>query len=104
MRYTASHSPRDNGSCERNHWTVDRNFEKSVKDTKGKVDLQRCLAQAIFSTNNSPKDSDFSPSQILLDYTPKPHFVFFRLTPTEKNMLRNAHVMTVNLITLEKHS
>ena len=47
-RYTASHSPHSNGSCERNHWTVDRKFEKLVKDTKGNVDLQRCLAQAIF--------------------------------------------------------
>ena len=50
-RYTASHSPHSNGSCERNHWIVDRKFEKFVKDTKDKVDLQRCLAQAIFSTN-----------------------------------------------------
>ena len=39
-RYTPSHSP---------------------KDTEGKVDLQRCLARAIFSANNTPKDSGFSP-------------------------------------------
>ena len=31
-KYTASgHSPRSNGSCKRNHWTVDRKF---VKDTR----------------------------------------------------------------------
>ena len=49
-KYTASHSPHSNGSCERNHWTVDRKFEKSVKDSQGQVDLKRCLARAIFAT------------------------------------------------------
>ena len=44
-KYTASHSPHSNGSCERNHWTVDRKLENLVKDTKGKVNLQRCLAR-----------------------------------------------------------
>ena len=58
-RYTPSHSPHSNGSCERNHWTVDRKFEKFVKDTKGMVDLQRCLARAIFSANNTPKTQVF---------------------------------------------
>ena len=35
-RYTASHSPHNNGSCERNYWTVDRKF---FKDTEGKTYL-----------------------------------------------------------------
>ena len=43
-RYTPSHYPHSNVSCERNHWTMDRKFEKIFKDTEGKVDLQRCLA------------------------------------------------------------
>ena len=81
-RYTASHSPHSNGSCERNHWTVDRKFEKFVKDTKGKDDLQRCLARAIFSTNTTPRDSDFSLSHILLGYAP---IVSLKLPPTDKN-------------------
>ena len=71
-KYTPSHSPHSNWSCERNRWTVDRKFEKLVKDTKGKVDLQRCLARAIFAANNTPKESGFTPSQIVLGYAPKP--------------------------------
>ena len=39
-KYTASHSPHSNGSCERNHGTVDRKFEKSVKDSQSQVDLK----------------------------------------------------------------
>ena len=34
--------------------------------------LSYILAQAIFSANNTPKDSGFSPSQIVLGYAPKP--------------------------------
>ena len=68
-KYTARHSPHSNSSCERNHSTVDRKFEKFVKDTK--VNLQRCLARAIFATNTTPKDSQFSPSHILLGHAPK---------------------------------
>ena len=47
-KYMASHSPHSNGSCKRNHWTVDGKFEKFIKDTQGQVDLQRCLAEAFF--------------------------------------------------------
>jgi len=36
-KYMASHSPHSNGSCERNHWTVDRKFEKSVKEARARL-------------------------------------------------------------------
>ena len=35
------------------HWTEDRKFEKFVKDTKGQVDIKRCLAQAILAINTN---------------------------------------------------
>ena len=93
-KYTPSHSPHSNGSCERNHWTVDRKFEKFVKDTKGKVDLQRCLAKAIFSANNTPKGSGFSTSQIVLGYTPKPPCFIQIDTDTEHVTERPCHGCT----------
>ena len=71
-KYTPSHSPHSNGSCERNHWTVDRKFEKYIRDTGAKEGLQRCLAMAIFAHNNTPKDSGFTPSQLGMGYAPKP--------------------------------
>ena len=71
-KYTSSHSPHSKGSCVRNHWTVDRKFEKYVRDTGAKEGLQRCLAMAIFAHNNTPKDSGFTPSQIVMGYAPKP--------------------------------
>ena len=69
----------------RNHWIVDRKFEKFVKDKEGKVDLQRCLARAIFSANNTPKDSGFSPSQIMLGYAPKPQ-CFLQLDTNDEHV------------------
>ena len=78
-RYTPSHSPQSNGSCERNHWTVDRKFEKFVKDTEGKVDLQRCLAGSIFGPIIHPKNQVFHP-HTLYWATHQYHPVFFKLT------------------------
>ena len=31
LRYTPSHSPHSNGSCERNHWTVDRSLKRTPR-------------------------------------------------------------------------
>ena len=71
-KYTASHSPQRNGSCEWNHWTVDRKFEKSIKDSQGQVDLKRCLAWAINDTNTTIRDNTgFSPIQVLLGRAPR---------------------------------
>ena len=93
-KYTPSHSPHSNGSCERNHWTVDRKFDKFVNDTKGKVDLQRCLARTIFLANNTSKDSGFSPSQIVQGYAPKPPCVLQIDTNDEHVKERSRHDST----------
>ena len=70
--YTPSHSPHSNGSCERNHWTVDRKFEKYVREMEPKDSLQKCLAMAVFAHNNTPKDSGYTPSQLVMGYAPLP--------------------------------
>ena len=51
---------------------MDRKFEKYVRDRGAKEGLQRCLAMAIFAHNNTPKDSGFTPSQLVMGYAPKP--------------------------------
>ena len=42
-RYTASHSPHSNCSCERNHWTVDRKFLKICQGHQGQGRLTEVL-------------------------------------------------------------
>ena len=79
--------PHSNGSCERNHWTVDRKFEKLVRDTKGRVDLHRRLARAIFAANTIFKDdTEFSPSHILLGQAPRVPCFFKTKTDKEEHV------------------
>jgi transposase InsO family protein len=92
-KYTASHSPHSNGSCERNLWTVDRKF---VKDTQGRVDLQRCLARAIFATNTTVReDTNFSLTQILPGRAPRvPCFLKSQEDKEEHNTEHTCHTST----------
>ena len=50
--YTPSHSPHSNGSCERNHYTVDRYFEKIYMKAK-KTTTER-LRDSVFAANTQP--------------------------------------------------
>ena len=94
-KYMASHSPHSNGSCE-NHWTVDRKFKKSLKDSQGRVDLKRCLARAIFATNTTIRENTgYSPTQVLLGRAPKvPCIVKPQELPKEHHTEHTCHAST----------
>ena len=46
-------SPHRNGSCERNHYTVERQFEKNVNKAKVKKSLKQSMAEEVFAANTN---------------------------------------------------
>ena len=63
IRMTAAHSPWMNGSCERNHATVDKLVEKLLED-EPKIDLQKAVDTACFVKNTEINRTGFSPLQL----------------------------------------
>ena len=58
------------GSCERNHYTVDSQFEKNVNEAKGKKYLKQSLAEAVLAANTSIRvKTGFLPAQVLFQQT-----------------------------------
>ena len=68
--YTPSHSPHSNGSHERNHYTMDRQFKKKVSNAKGKKSLKQSLAEMVFVANTNIRvRTGFSPTHVLFGRT-----------------------------------
>ena len=63
IKMTAAHSPWMNGSCERNHATVDKLVEK-LKEDDPKIDLQKAVDIACFVKNTEINKTGFSPLQL----------------------------------------
>ena len=71
LHHSPRHSPHRNGSCEGNHYTVDRQFEKNVNDAKGTKTLKQSFAEAVFAANTNIRvRKGFSPTQVLLGRQP----------------------------------
>ena len=66
---TAAHSPWMNGSCERNHATVDKLVEKLREDAP-KIDLQKAVDIACFVKNTEINKTGFSPLQLFCGRSP----------------------------------
>ena len=69
IKMTAASSPWMNGSCERNHATVDRILEKILEDDP-KVELQKALDLACFVKNTEINKTGFSPLQLFCGRSP----------------------------------
>ena len=66
---TAASSPWMNGSCERNHATVDRILDKILEDDP-QCDLQKAVNLACFVKNTEINKTGFSPFQLLCGRSP----------------------------------
>ena len=69
IRMTAAESPWMNGSCERNHATVDRILEKILEDDP-KINLQKAVDLACFVKNTEINKTGFSPLQLFCGRSP----------------------------------
>ena len=69
VRMTAASSPWMNGSCERNHATVDRILEKILEDDP-KIGLQKAVDLACFVKNTEINKTGFSPLQLFCGRSP----------------------------------
>ena len=69
IRMTAASSPWMNGSCERNHATVDRIIEKILED-EPKTGLQKAVDLACFVKNSEINKTGFSPLQLYCGKSP----------------------------------
>ena len=90
-KYTASHSPHSNGSCERN------SRQKVWNTCQGQGQgRQKCLARAIFTANTTTRDdTEFSPSHILLGRAPRlPCFLRTETDKEEHGKERTCHSST----------
>ena len=56
--------PHSDGSCEKNHYTLDRQFEKNYNEAKGHKSTRQSLAEAVFAANNIRLHSGFSLLQV----------------------------------------
>ena len=66
---TAASSPWMNGSCERNHATVDRILDKILED-EPKIGLQKAVDLACFVKNTEMNKTGFSPLQLFCGKNP----------------------------------
>ena len=69
IRMTAASSPWMNGSCERNHATVDRIMEKLIEDDPN-IGLQKAVDVACFVKNTEINKTGFSPLQLFCGRSP----------------------------------
>ena len=69
IRMTAAYSPWMNGSCERNHATVDKLVEK-IREDEPKIDLQKAVDLACFVKNAEINKTGFSPLQLFCGRSP----------------------------------
>ena len=69
IKMTAAYSPWMNGSCERNHATVDKLVEKLIED-EPKIDLQKAVDIACFVKNTEISKTGFSPLQLFCGRSP----------------------------------
>ena len=69
VKMTAAHSPWMNGSCERNHATVDKLVEK-LREDDPKLDLQKAVDIACFVKNTEINKTGFSPLQLFCGRSP----------------------------------
>ena len=69
IKMTAASSPWMNGSCERNHATVDCMVEKILEDNS-KIDLQKAVDLACFVKNTEINKTGFSALQIFCGRSP----------------------------------
>ena len=69
IKMTAASSPWMNGSCERNHATVDRIIEKLQEDDP-KISLQKAVNIACFAKNTEINKTGYSPLQLFCGKSP----------------------------------
>ena len=69
IKMTAASSPWMNGSCERNHATVDRIVDKVLADDP-KMSLQKAVDLACFVKNSEINKTGFSPLQLFCGKSP----------------------------------
>ena len=69
IKFTAASSPWMNGSCERNHATVDRIVDKIMADDPN-MNLQKAVNLACFVKNTEINKTGFSPLQLFCGRSP----------------------------------